>query len=229
MIRVAIYLRESDEDKQEQSNEVQRKVCLAFLQEDWEVTNIYEDKSTGLDINRPAYRQMIDDDKDQWDIILARSRKRLHRDVDNARRFIKKMMKYGKQAWSVKEGHLTSKKNAAEWFTELMMQGMGEFESRQISERTIPGMEHAKERGVHVGRPPTGMWWNREKMGLEPTEWMLSIVRGERPPYPKGKKKGQVPSFAVIQTVLRNYRKWKAGTLKVNREETEAGSHSKFA
>ncbi len=236
-MRTAVYLRASTEEKQEGSIPLQRRDCLAFCEgKGWDVVEIWEDEHTGLDLGRPGYRAMILA-RDRWDVVVASSRERLHRDLDNARRFITRIVEEGKDAWSVREGFLTSKKNAGEWFAELVMQGLGEFESRQISDRTVPGMALAKREGRHVGRPPSGFRVTDEG-GLEPTAWALDLQRDEgdvgaveaaiRNPHPRGKREGEIPSRKVVLRVLSNLEAWEAGDLKPNRRETDPGTHSRF-
>lgn len=237
-MRAAVYLRASTEEKQEGSLPLQRRDCLAFAKtKAWNVVQVWEDEHTGLDLDREAYREMILA-RDGWDVVLVRSRERLHRDLDNARRFIRRIVEEGKDAWSVQEGLLTSKKNAGEWFAELLLQGLGEFESRQISDRTVPGMALAKEEGRHVGRPPAGFRVTQDG-GLEPTPWAMDLQRDEkdvglldaasRNPYPRGKREGEVPSRKAVLRVLHNLEAWEAGLLFPNRERTDPGTHSRFS
>lgn len=237
-MRAAVYLRASTEEKQEGSIPLQRKACLDFCErKGWEVVGSFEDEHTGLDLDRPDYLEMIRARAD-WDVIVVRSRKRLHRDLDNARRFIRKMMENGKDAWSVQDGLLTSKKNAGQWFAELLMQGLGEFESRQISDRTVPGMALAKEEGRHVGRPPVGFRIDEEG-GLVPTDWAIQLREDEeeagiyeaarRNPYPRGKREGEAPSKKTVLTIISNLEDWEDGRLVPNRKQTDPGTHSRFA
>lgn len=237
-MRAAVYLRASTEEKQEGSIPLQRRDCLAFIEKKgWELVEVWEDEHTGLDLDREGYRAMIRA-RDLWDVVVVRSRERLHRDLDNARRFIRRIVEEDKDAWSVHEGLLTSKKSAGEWFAELVMQGLGEFESRQISDRTVPGMAFAKEEGRHVGRPPAGFRVTREG-GLEPTPWAMALKRDEeevgaleaaiRNPYPRGKREGDPPSRRAVLRVLQNLEAWEAGLLVPNRERTDPGTHSRFS
>lgn len=236
-MRAAVYIRASTEEKQEGSLPLQRRDCLAFAEKKrWDVVGIWEDEHTGLDLEREDYRAMILD-RDRWDLVLVRTRERLHRDLDNARRFIRRIVEEGKEAWSVQDGLLTSQKHAGEWFAELVLQGLGEFESRQISDRTVPGMALAKEEGRHVGRPPAGFRVTQEG-GLVPTAWAMDLRKDEeeagaleaaiRNPYPRGKRKGEPPSRKAVLRVLQNLEAWEAGLLVPNRERTDPGTHSRF-
>src|SRR5436309_8738326 len=107
-LRAAGYRRVSSEEQSEEglSLEVQDQRIPAFCRaQGWLLVKTYMDDSTGLDTNRAGYQQLLRD-KDQYDVIVAVKRDRLHRSVDNARAFIKWAVQNKKQVWSVVDGRL---------------------------------------------------------------------------------------------------------------------------
>ena len=238
--RAAIYRRVSTEEQAAEglSLETQEQRDRAFCtSQGWMVAGVYTDDSTGLDINRGGYRRMLEE-KDSWDVAVAVKRDRFHRSVDNAREFIKWVRRNRKQVWSIAEGRVDTTKNAAAWLVSQMQEALPEFESRQISERVLPSMELAKEKGLHQGRPPVGFVWVKPLKKFVPTEWAKRVAAdaesygpeeaGRLNPYPDGKLKGKRPSRSTVYKVLLNLREYELGLLVPNRDRTPTGSHSKF-
>lgn len=248
-IRAVGYCRFSQDDQKkgfsiETQKERLKTFCEVHKEDGWKLINIYEDRAlTGTDTDRPGYKQMIDE-IGAWDICLAVKPDRFHRSAENFDRFVKTLRENHKQAWTL-DGRLDTVENAGAWFAQyIVARGLPEFEARQISERTLPGIKKAKDSGTHVGRAPIGFYWNRDVRRLMPSAWGQKIkddydrledideVRLLNPyperPEPKLKFEGQPPSRAVTYRILRNFRLYESGDLIPNRESSESGTHSKY-
>ena len=241
-MRAALYVRVSTEDqaKEGHSLDIQRERLMKFCQDrDWSVVGVYQDDSTGTDLEREGYQRMLQE-TGKWDVVVAIKGDRFHRNTDNAIAFWKKMRQAGKQIWTLAEGRLDSRKNAAAWLGQMMTSALlPEFESLQISERVLPGMEKAKEKQLHVGRPYLGFAWLKKP---EPrfilTKWAEKFeqdvqtfgVEGARNlnPIPSGKRAGKMLTKSGAYRLLENIRLFRAGQLIVNRKKTPSGTYSKF-
>jgi len=244
MMRVALYLRVSTEEQAKEglSLESQERRTRAFsnAQENWEVVGVYSDPGhTGLDTERPGYQEMLSELK-RWDVVLAIKGDRLHRSIDNARVFITSMLTEQKEVWTISEGRIDTFKNTAQWFSSILTtQVMPEFESRQISERVLPGMEIAKQMGLHQGRPPVGFVWVKHLLKFQPTEWAEKVrddahsvglaeaarINKWQPP---SKRAGKTLNKVTVWRIVRNFKLYEAGNLLPNRQKTKTGTHSKF-
>ena len=218
-------------ESQDQRN---RAFCRA---QGWDLVGDYSDDSTGLDVSRAGYQSMLGD-TDKYDVIVTIKRDRLHRSVDNARAFTKWAIQHRKQIWSISDGRLDEMKGAAAWFAEHVQQGLPELESRQISERVLPSMDLAKQKGLHQGRPPVGFVWVKKLKQFQPTRWAQKLRHdaelygateaGRLNPYPEGERKGQPVRRSAVYRIIRNLGEYEQGTLLPNRHQTPMGTHSKF-
>jgi len=242
-LRAALYRRVSTEDQAREglSLESQRERLLAFAAaNEWEVMSEYEDDHTGLDTDRPGYTQMLAD-RSGWDVVVAIKGDRFHRSIDNAMAFWKAMRLAGKQIWTISEGRIDTPENATRWLTTAMTSGLlPQFESMQLSERVLPGMEKAKEKGLHTGVAPVGLVWVKKLKKFQPTEWALKIqedaarfglrAAGQMNPYPAyfTKKAGRTVHPKAVKRILVNLQLYDARVLAPNRKRTPSGTHSKF-
>ncbi len=242
-LRAALYRRVSTEDQAREglSLESQRERLLAFAaSNEWQVVDEYEDDHTGLDTDRTNYKRMLDDVAN-WDVAVAIKGDRFHRSTDNAMAFWKAMRRAGKQIWTIAEGRLDTPENASKWFATMLTSAvLPEFESMQLSERVLPGMEKAKQKGLHTGVAPVGFIWVKKLARFEPTEWALKLrqdaeryglrTAGQMNPYPAhfNKKAGRLVHPKAVKRVLVNLQLYDAKALAPNREQTPTGTHSKF-
>ncbi len=97
-MKVAIYCRLSDEDKNKQSStddsesiQNQKSLLLQFaVEKEWNVYNIYSDDDyAGADRNRPAFKQLLDDaELRKFDIILCKTQSRFTRELELVEKYI---------------------------------------------------------------------------------------------------------------------------------------------
>ena len=97
-MKVAIYCRLSDEDKNKQSAnddsesiQNQKTMLIDFaVKQDWEIFNIYSDDDyAGADRNRPAFKQLIENaEKKKFDIVLCKSQSRFTRELELVEKYI---------------------------------------------------------------------------------------------------------------------------------------------
>jgi DNA invertase Pin-like site-specific DNA recombinase len=194
---------------------------------------------SGMDTDRPGYQAMLKY-RDQWDACLAIKGDRFHRNVDNARKFVKDMRAAGKQIWSTAEDRIDKTENAAQWFTSMITtQLLPELESRQISERVLPAMEIAKEKGLHQGKPPVGFIWVKALAEFQPSRWGKKVkddadrlgpeeaARMNTWP-PDSKMAGRRLNRTTVWRIVKNFELYQNGQLLPNRRKTKSGTFSKF-
>ena len=97
-MKVAIYCRLSEEDKNKQnkhddSESIQNQKSLLVqyvMDRNWEIYNIYSDDDyTGADRNRPAFNQLVTDAKDKkFDIVLCKTQSRFTRELELVEKYI---------------------------------------------------------------------------------------------------------------------------------------------
>ena len=99
-VRVAIYVRLSDEDRDKQNKldesesiQNQKSLLLKYaLDRDWEIYNIYSDEDySGISDKRPAFAQLITDAENKcFDIVLCKTQSRFTRDMEQGEKYIHK-------------------------------------------------------------------------------------------------------------------------------------------
>jgi len=97
-MKVAIYCRLSEEDKNKQfktddseSIQNQKSMLLQYaIEQDWEVYNIYSDDNyAGADRKRPEFNHLLEDAKQhKFDIILCKSQSRFTRELELVEKYI---------------------------------------------------------------------------------------------------------------------------------------------
>ena len=97
-IKVAIYCRLSEEDKNKQSEtddsgsiQNQKSMMLQYaLEQGWELYNIYSDDDyAGADRRRPEFNRLLQDaEQHKFDIILCKTRSRFTRELELVEKYI---------------------------------------------------------------------------------------------------------------------------------------------
>lgn len=97
-MKVAIYCRLSEEDKNKLSKEDdsesiqnQKSILIEYaVKKDWEIFNIYSDDDyTGADRNRPAFNQLLKDaESHKFDIVLCKTQSRFTRELEIVEKYI---------------------------------------------------------------------------------------------------------------------------------------------
>ena len=98
MIKVAIYCRLSDEDKNkinisDDSESIQNQKTLLTkyaIQNEWDIYKIYSDDDySGLDKDRPEWNQMLNDaETKKFNIVLCKSQSRFTRDMELVEKYL---------------------------------------------------------------------------------------------------------------------------------------------
>lgn len=100
MKQVAIYCRLSEEDKgkseKEDSESIQnqKKILTGYaLEKGWEIFKVYADDDwSGLDQDRPAWKELINDAKGRkFDIVLCKSQARFTREMETVEKYLHKL------------------------------------------------------------------------------------------------------------------------------------------
>jgi DNA invertase Pin-like site-specific DNA recombinase len=150
--RVGIYCRVSTQD-QKTDLQVQELTDYAKAR-GWAISRVYEDKLTGKNDARPAFRQlMVDAQSRNMDIVLTWKLDRLFRSLKGLLTTLEEFTELGIAFVSLKDNiDLTTASGR------LMMHLLGafaEFERSLIVERVRAGIAHAKAKGSCFGRPKT--------------------------------------------------------------------------
>ena len=202
-MKVAFYTRIStDEDHQKYSLDAQRDRLEAYCKsqyEEYEVTKVYRDASTGTNMNRSGLEEMLyAAENKMFEVLIVFRVDRLSRNVRQLAQMVETLSDFGVVLRSSTEPFDTS--NSA---GKMMLQMLGvfaEFEHATIVERTKAGMERKARNG----------------------EWCGGFV-----PYGYQKVDGEIViednEAAIVRKVFRNYVHGKKGATKIFKELNEAG------
>jgi DNA invertase Pin-like site-specific DNA recombinase len=170
-MRVALYTRVSTEDQAKEgfSLDAQLKRLTAYCRSrGWTPAGTYvDDGYSGRNINRPAYREMMDS-MDAWDVLLVMKMDRIHRNSVNFAMMMDDLRHKGKEFNSMQENFDTT--NAMGRFVMDVIQRIAQLESEQIGERVKIGMtQKAKAVGRgHLGSGhPYGYVYSNGQLEIE--------------------------------------------------------------
>ena len=148
------YVRVSSRDQNED------RQMIAMKQEGIEGKNIFIDKQSGKDFDRPAYRRMLRKLREN-DLLVVKSIDRLGRDYEEITRQWRHITKEIKADIKVLDMPLLdttrSKDLLGNFIADLVLQVLSyaaENERENIRQRQKEGIEAARARGVRFGRPP---------------------------------------------------------------------------
>ena len=130
----------------EQTLDLQRDALLAAG-----ATNIYEDKASGKTADRPELVHCLRALRESDTLVVWRL-DRLGRNLQDLIRIVNELDERGVKLKSVKESIDTGGPTGKLVFH--MFAALAEFERELIRERTLAGLEAARARGRHGGRPP---------------------------------------------------------------------------
>jgi len=117
------------------------------------VDEMFEDKLSGKDTNRPALQAMLTHAR-KGDTVRVHSLDRLGRNIDDLRDIVKGLVAKGVTVTFDKEG-LTFSADKNNIFSELMLNmlaSFAQFERSLAKERQREGVQIAKAKGVYKGR-----------------------------------------------------------------------------
>lgn len=116
------------------------------------IDEMFEDKVSGKDTNRPALQAMLKHAR-KGDTIVCHSMDRLARNMDDLRKLVKELTSKGVKVQFVKESlTFTGEDNAMSNLLLSMLGAVAEFERAIIGERQREGVQLAKLRGAYKGR-----------------------------------------------------------------------------
>jgi len=147
---VAVYLRVSTS---EQNTDIQKSDLLKYIEtRGWTLFEIYEDKASGTNDNRPNLRKLLQDTKQgKFNVLLVWKLDRLCRSLKDLVNTLSFLSEHSVEFVSYKDQiDLTTATGR------LMTQIIGafaEFEASLIRERVIAGIRNAQSKGVRLGRP----------------------------------------------------------------------------
>ncbi|MCB0362219.1 MAG: recombinase family protein [Bdellovibrionales bacterium] len=147
--RVAIYLRVSTQD---QNTDLQRVELESFIKSKrWTVTDIFEDKATGTNANRPSFKALMDGVRsNKFDVVICWKLDRLFRSLKDLILTLQVLSDQSVEFIALKDNiDLTTSTGR------LLMHilgAFGEFEASIIRTRVKAGLEQARRRGVTLGR-----------------------------------------------------------------------------
>jgi len=151
-LRAALYLRVSTQD---QSCELQRRELLAFAEaRGWNVVEVFEDKATGTNGNRPQLKAMLAQARARRiDLVIAWKLDRLFRSLKDLVVTLQDLSEVGVGFISLKD-NIDMTTSSGRLMTHLLG-AFAEFEASLIRERVRAGLAHAKAKGKRLGRPKT--------------------------------------------------------------------------
>lgn len=117
------------------------------------VDEMFEDKLSGKDTNRPALQAMLTHAR-KGDTVVVHSLDRLGRNIDDLREIVKSLVAKGVTVKFDKEGLIFSA-DSNNIFSELMLNmlaSFAQFERALSKERQKEGVQIAKAKGVYKGR-----------------------------------------------------------------------------
>jgi DNA invertase Pin-like site-specific DNA recombinase len=145
--------------------------------------NIVEDRVSGAAVNRPALDRALAA-MQEGDVLVVWKLDRLGRDLRHLVNLIHDLTARG-IGFKVLEGHGaeidTTTANGRLIFG--IFAALAEFERELIRERTRAGMQAARKRGVHLGRPP--------KLAAHQVEHARALIAG-------GKTRGEVAALLGV-------------------------------
>lgn len=167
MKRVFIYTRVSTLD---QNTELQKRELLEYCErQNWTVVQIFEDKQTGTNSNRPG---LIEMNKLLWknqaDIVLVFKLDRIFRSLKDCILQLQDWADRGIVFVSLRDPGLNMTTPSGKLMIHLIG-AFAEFEASLIKMRVKSGLDHARSKGVRLGRPKrknTNQINELRKMGL---------------------------------------------------------------
>jgi DNA invertase Pin-like site-specific DNA recombinase len=156
-MQAAIYARVSTKDgRQDVENQLRQLREYAHTQQ-WTVVHEYIDHASGKRSDREQLNQMLDGaSRRQFDVLLFWSLDRLSREgVLETLTYLQRLTQYGVHYRSFTEQYLDSTGIFREAVIGILA-AVAKQERIRISERTIAGLQRAREQGRIGGRPKAG-------------------------------------------------------------------------
>jgi len=151
---VAIYARVSRADKgQEVENQV-RELRSFCRKQDWKILHVYRDEASGKNGDRPEFKRMFEDaHRRKFDLVLFWALDRFSRaGTRETLNSLQRLTDAGVEWKSYTEPHIASAGPLGELVI-AMLATFAKLERERIRERTLAGIETARRKGKHIGRP----------------------------------------------------------------------------
>ncbi len=152
-IKTALYLRVST-DKQEFENQLEPLTAFA-QQRGLEIVKVYRDTATGKNIEREAFKQMLEDaHRHNFDVIVVWALDRLSREgMSRTIQLLEMLEHMGIAVISYSEPYLDTTNELARNILLAVVATLAKAEREKISERTKAGLTRLKRSGKKLGRP----------------------------------------------------------------------------
>ena len=159
-MKVAIYCRLSEEDKNKQNEtddsgsiQNQKSMLLQYaMDKQWEVYNIYSDDDyAGADRNRPAFKQLLEDAENRkFDIVLCKTQSRFTRELELVEKYIHGLFpKWGIRFVSIVDNADTENRGNKK---ARQINGLiNEWYLEDMSENIKSVLTNRRKNGFHIG------------------------------------------------------------------------------
>jgi putative DNA-invertase from lambdoid prophage Rac len=150
----AVYIRVSTKDQKLASQEVELDRCCKVR--GWKNVERYTDRMSGAKTSRPELDRMLTDLRaGKVERVVVYKLDRLGRSLTHMAMIIEEMTRLKVPLICTSQGIDTSGDSPVGKLQLGVLMAVAEFERDIIRERTVAGLEAARERGVTLGRPPT--------------------------------------------------------------------------
>ncbi|NEZ44642.1 recombinase family protein [Paenibacillus alvei] len=167
-LRAVGYPRYSSDNQREESIVAQMRAIAEYCKSKGYVLvgNYPDEAKTATTDRRPNFQKMIkDSDRGLFDIVVVHKLDRFARDRYDSAHYKRKLKRNGVRVESVLE-HLDNSPESI--ILESVLEGMGEYYSKNLSREVLKGMNENAEIGIHIGgRPPYGLAVNKETRKYE--------------------------------------------------------------
>lgn len=159
-MKVAIYCRLSEEDKNKQfetddSNSIQNQKAMLVqyaMEQGWEIYNIYSDDDyTGSDRRRPEFNRLLEDAKNhRFDIVLCKTQSRFTRELELVEKYIHGLF----PIWGIRFVSIVDNADTANKGNKKSRQINGlvnEWYLEDMSENIRSVLTNRRQNGFHIG------------------------------------------------------------------------------
>ncbi len=151
---VAIYARVSRADKGQETQNQVRDLRAYCRKQGWRIFQVYRDEASGKNGDRPQFKRLLADaHKRKFDLVLFWALDRFSRaGTLETLQYLERLQEYGADWQSYSEPHISSAGPLGELVI-AMLATFAKLERERIRERTLAGLETARRKGKHIGRP----------------------------------------------------------------------------
>jgi putative DNA-invertase from lambdoid prophage Rac len=159
-VKASIYIRvstskkaQSNRDVYRQDPKVQEELCRKLVTaRGWELIEVYTDRASGSAFNRPEFRRLMDDARrGKFQAVVVFSLDRWGRSLAELMNTTNDLRAMNIDFVCVDQPFDTTTLHGRLFFQ--ICAAFAEFEREMIRERTIAGMEHARQFGTRSGNP----------------------------------------------------------------------------